>query len=328
MRHTTLAAFAAVTLSAAFASAALAAPKVYVATTNGDDNNPCTTAAPCRFFQKAHDTVDAGGDVYALDVLADYGPITITKAINIYSPTQDPGNRASISVATGAAITVNAGPNDVVTLLNLQLDGQGTAENGVLFNSGRELQIFGGVMRRFQAGAPNGFGIKFVPSNSGAKLLVQDSTFNGNGNAASNTGGGIQVTPTSNGGAQILLTRVRSQLNSFGFAIDTSSAASGGVNAVIDGGAYHFNRADGIIIVGSANAGIALLVKDALSFANTGYGIRAFGASTTARVYSSSFVGNGFGAATANSGAILSYGNNVVDANSSNNGLPATTPQK
>ena len=43
-------------------------------------------------------------------------------------------------------MTVNAGSGDTVTLINMQLDGQSAAANGIQFNSGFELRVFGGVM--------------------------------------------------------------------------------------------------------------------------------------------------------------------------------------
>jgi hypothetical protein len=289
---------------------------------DGSDSNACTLIAPCKTLQKAHDVTDDGGSIYALDATADYGQLTITKGITIYAPTNDPSQRPSISVGSGNAVTVNASSGDTVTLINMQLDGQGTAGNGIQFNSGFELRVFGGVMRRFKAGAPNGFGIKFTPSAL-SKLLVQESTLIGNGGAT--TGGGIQVAPTG-GGAQVLLSRIRSELNGFGFAIDTSgSPPNSGVNAVIVGGEIHANRMDGVVVTGSAPAGV--LLKDTTVFANAGYGVRAIGPNISARLYQANIAGNGTGVAAVNSGAVLSYGNNNIDANGTN-GTVTSIPQK
>src|SRR5262245_42597690 len=55
--------------------------RVFVAA-QGLDTNPCTFAQPCRSFQKAHDTVAAGGEINALDP-ADYGILTINKSISV-----------------------------------------------------------------------------------------------------------------------------------------------------------------------------------------------------------------------------------------------------
>ena len=55
--------------------------RVFVAA-QGLDTNPCTFAQPCRTFQKAHDTVAAGGEIDVLDP-AGYGTVLISKAISI-----------------------------------------------------------------------------------------------------------------------------------------------------------------------------------------------------------------------------------------------------
>src|SRR5438034_6164872 len=49
---------------------------------HGVDSNPCTLAAPCRSFQRAHDMTNANGEIDVLDP-AGYGSLTITKAISI-----------------------------------------------------------------------------------------------------------------------------------------------------------------------------------------------------------------------------------------------------
>ena len=58
--------------------------RVFVAS-YGSDSNPCTFGSPCKTFQHAHDVVDAGGEVTAIDS-AGFGPINITKAVTITSP--------------------------------------------------------------------------------------------------------------------------------------------------------------------------------------------------------------------------------------------------
>src|SRR5215475_9339852 len=76
--------------------------RVFVAA-QGSDNNACTFAAPCRSFQKAHDTVAAGGEIIPLDD-AGYGTVSITKSVSISTPS---GIYAGITAASGNGITVN-----------------------------------------------------------------------------------------------------------------------------------------------------------------------------------------------------------------------------
>jgi hypothetical protein len=293
------------------ASSAFAIDPSYVRS-DGSDGAACTLAAPCRTLQKAHDVTDAGGAIYALDATADYGALIITKGITIYPPTGDSSQRPSISVGSGNAVTVNAGSGDTVTLINMQLDGQSAAANGIQFNSGFELRVFGGVMRRFKGAAPNGFGIKFAPAAT-SKLLVQESTLIGNGTAS--TGGGVQINPQSGGAAQVLLSHIRSELNAYGVAIDTTGSTNG-VNATFPGGEIHANRQDGAIIVGDAPIG--LLVNEATIFSNNGNGVRAIGNNVTARLYHSAILGNSTGVVALGGGTVQSYGNNSIDANGVN----------
>lgn len=322
MRHHSLMILGAIALSGAFAGSASAQNANTYVSSAGTNNANCTISSPCATFQQAHDATLAGGSVYALNQVFDTQALEITKGISFYSVNGDTAGRSFITVTTGEAVTVNAPSNATVTFVNFGFDGSGTANNGILFKSGNELQVYGGVIRRFNAAAPNGFGIAFQPTTV-SKLLVQEPNIIGNG--ATSTGGGIQISPRgSSGGAQVLLSRVRSQLNAFGFAIDTTNS-SNGVNAVIQGGQFHYNRQDGIIVVGGAPIG--LLVKDADVFANGANGVRAIGANVTARLYASGIAGNGTGVASVSGGAVVSYGNNAIDANGTN-GTPALIPQK
>ena len=102
----------------------------------GNDNNPCTRIAPCATFAGALTKTLPGGEIDALDA-GNYGPLIINKAVTIN------GN----SVATIAVedleggILINAGASDVVILRNIELNGLGSAVEGILFDSGKALQI-------------------------------------------------------------------------------------------------------------------------------------------------------------------------------------------
>src|SRR5438477_9591417 len=97
------------------------AQRTFVSAASGDDVNPCTRALPCRNFQAAIAQTTSGGEVVVLDS-GGYGPVTISQAVSLVAP---PGVYAGISVFSGAGITVNAGPSDVVTIRGLTLNGLG-----------------------------------------------------------------------------------------------------------------------------------------------------------------------------------------------------------
>src|SRR5215475_4020090 len=103
----------------------------------GDDANPCSRTAPCKTFAGAISKTAAGGEIDALDP-AGYGALTITKAITIDG---GGGQVASVLVAGTNGIVVQAGPNDVVILRNLRLNGIGSGFNGIRFLSGKDLNV-------------------------------------------------------------------------------------------------------------------------------------------------------------------------------------------
>src|SRR5262249_44005395 len=107
----------------------------------GDDANPCSRTAPCKTFAGAISKTAPGGEIDALDP-AGYGAVTITKAITI-----DGGGAqvASVLVAGTNGIVVQAGPNDVVILRNLRINGiSGSGNggfNGIRFLAGKDLNV-------------------------------------------------------------------------------------------------------------------------------------------------------------------------------------------
>src|SRR3954454_17861644 len=96
----------------------------------GSDGNPCTAASPCATFQAALALTLAGGEIFVLNS-ANYGPVTINKGLTITSE----GAVAGILATSGAAITINAGPNDAVNLRGLGLDGANSGTVGIQFTS-------------------------------------------------------------------------------------------------------------------------------------------------------------------------------------------------
>jgi ureidoacrylate peracid hydrolase len=141
---------------------------VFVAA-QGSDSNPCTLAQPCLTFQHAHDTVAAGG---VIDVLspADYGVVTITKAISIQGH-----GFAGLAVTSGNGITINAGASDKVSLRGLLIDGVGSGSNGIAFSTGVSLDVQECLIRNFTAN-----GINFIAGATSA-LFVADTHVAANG---------------------------------------------------------------------------------------------------------------------------------------------------
>src|SRR6202035_4198960 len=106
----------------------------------GDDVNPCSRTAPCKTFAGAISKTAAGGEINVIDS-GGYGVVTITKSITI-----DGGPFLAGVLATGSnGIVINAGPTDIVTLRNLDINGTNTPSTmdtrGIKFLAGKSLII-------------------------------------------------------------------------------------------------------------------------------------------------------------------------------------------
>jgi Right handed beta helix region len=110
---------------------------------------------------------------------ANYSPVTITKSISIVA---DGGGPAGIILPTGSAITINGEAADVVNLRGLTLDGEGTAGNGIVLNSGGSVTISDCFVRHFQNGI-----VLFGPPNAS----ILNSVMNDNGIGLTVSGRGV-----------------------------------------------------------------------------------------------------------------------------------------
>jgi hypothetical protein len=118
-------------------------PRVFVAS-SGSDVGTCPRSAPCRNFAYAITQVSPGGELVALDT-AGYGPVAVTIPVSIYAA---PGAVASITAVSGDDITINVGPQDVVTLRGLFLNSNGSTR-GIGFDAGGILEIDDTVFTNF-----------------------------------------------------------------------------------------------------------------------------------------------------------------------------------
>jgi len=117
---------------------------------------------------------------------AGYGPMTITQSISIAGIEGAGINHGS----AGAAIAINAGPNDNINLTHLTIDGIKTGTAGIRLNSGGSLTITHCVVRNFVID-----GIRLQPLTGGIKFLIGDTL------VSNNSGNGISVAPRGTGTA-------------------------------------------------------------------------------------------------------------------------------
>ena len=157
----------------------------------GTDSDACALVAPCRTFAFALTQTAAGGEIDVLDP-ADYGTVTITKAVSIVN---DGVGVAAIGAESGNGVTINAGASDSVHLRGLTIEGLGSGANGILFKTGGNLAIENCVIRDF-----SGTGINIAPTGSAAVTGVLSNviTYNNpngiNVNGTALTGSSLNVT--------------------------------------------------------------------------------------------------------------------------------------
>ena len=157
----------------------------------GDDANPCSRTAPCKTFAGAISKTAAGGEIDVLDP-GGFGALTITKGITIDG---GGGFVASTLVAGTNGIVVSAGPNDVVVIRNLSINGISGSGNGGL--SG--IRFIGGAVLHVEKCSIFGFlnhGID-VAQTQNSEVFVKDSyirSLAGDGLRATTTSGQVLVT--------------------------------------------------------------------------------------------------------------------------------------
>ncbi|MCS3765345.1 hypothetical protein [Bradyrhizobium centrosematis] len=283
----------------------------------GDDANPCSRTAPCKTFAGAISKTAAGGEINVIDA-GGFGALTITKSLSIIAQ----GSTAGVLVSGTNGIIVNAGVNDVVVLRGLDINGTFTGLNGVRFLGGAALHIQNCNIRNFQGAPPNGFGVQFAPSNGIAELYVTDTSLSFNGNSATN--GGIGVKPTGSAGANVVLTRSSVENNGTGIIADGSSTSGKLTIMMRDSQTVGNTHAGFLSTKSGTTVAIRVLIDRSLA-GNNGTGIVSDGEGSVVTITGSTVSGNNVGLSATNNGNILSYLNNYVNSNLTNDGATTGT---
>jgi hypothetical protein len=261
----------------------------------GDDANPCSRTAPCKTFAGAISKTAAGGTISVLDP-GGFGAVTITKSITI----EGDGTLASILGAGTNGVVINAAASDTIILRNLIIEGAGTGLNGIRFLNGLALYVQNCTINRFTQK-----GIDFEPTG-GSLLFVKDTVIRNNNFGA---GGGIFIKPGAAGSSAASLDNVNLDRNLIGLRVEGNSRVAV-KNAFISG-----NSNEGILAFTSTGLQPVINVVDSIVTMN-GSGIKADGNGAIVRVGGSSIVNNNAaGWAFANSGQLLTFGDNNLTGN-------------
>jgi hypothetical protein len=258
----------------------------------GDDANPCSRTAPCKTFAGAIGKTAAAGEINVLDP-GGYGAVTITKSISIESQ----GVIAGV-LTTGNGIVVNAGPNDVVVLRGLTINGVNSpgAYDGISFVGGKVLKIDDCHIAEFGRR-----GINIAPTLNSVQVFITNTR------VAAALANGIYVAPANGFKAQVTLDNVAIVQNmDYGLTAKSGSSIVVRNSTIADNGlvsGYANVRADGT----SAAASI-YLDNVLLSGSTTGI-VSNSGADV--RLSNCSIINNLAGITSAG-GSIMSFGNNRV----------------
>jgi hypothetical protein len=271
----------------------------------GSDSNPCTITQPCQTFAHAYSLTAANGIIAALDP-GKYGPLTITGPITINGN----GWAAVTAPAAGDGFVINAVSGNV-TLIGLEIDGAGAANNGINFSSGSSLTVTNCVLQNFVVtgggGGFSGNGILIAPSSGALDFAVTNTTVSNNANAGLSYLGNLSPT-TVNG----VIDGVTATANAYGFAI---TMGNGSATSITVSNSIASNNSAAGIYADNISAGTMVLSIDNASIGNNSQGVFAFHTAqvTLAR---SVVTGNGTGISNSTSpNSLYTYGDNEINLN-------------
>ena len=296
----------------AHVGAAWAVPATWVAGT-GSDAGACPITAPCRTFQFAHGRTNAGGVINVLSA-GSFGPLTIAKSISIAA---DGVEAAIFGASSGAAIKIQAGAADIVSLRGLTIDLQGSGNIGISFLSGAALHVHNSVIR----GSTDG--IRFAPASGNSELYLADSVI------ATSSSRGVRVEPSGSAGAKVVLDRVRVEnapFSSFGIIISGFST-SGSIKATVRETVTAGNATIGIVASEDGSGTTTVMIDRSASVDNT-TGIQATNAGATILIGDSTVTRNTTGLKPFSGGVINSYGTNKVAGNTNDGAATNIIPMQ
>jgi hypothetical protein len=268
----------------------------------GNDANPCSRTAPCKTFAGAISKTSAGGEISVLDP-GGFGAVTITKSITINGE----GTIGGILAAGVNGVIVNAGPNDVVILRNLSINGAGSGLRGINFLAGGALHVQGCDIHGFNASPA--LGLDFAPS-AASRLFVENTTFRNNGTGV--TGGGIRILPGAAGSAGASMRDVTVDRNVTGIRVGNNGALFIR-DSVIAG-----NSQNGLLVESIGGGAVAAFLDHVSLVANQLSGLVSSGTGAIARITNTTVSGNFVNGLSPVSGQILSFGTNNIDGNGTN----------
>jgi hypothetical protein len=276
----------------------------------GDDTAACTRTAPCKTFTGALVKTAAGGEINVLDS-AGFGSVTINKSITIAAE----GVEASVLASDTNGIVIDAGPNDIVTLRGLDINGLGTGLDGISVLNAGVVHIENCRIENFRGS--QGSGIDIDPASASVtaiRIFIKDTIVRNNGQGI---GGGIYIRPGANVTLKASLDNVRSENNIFGIKVQDFSTVS------IRNSTFAGNAFSGITAVSTGGGLIAVVIDHTATVSNGTTGIISQGPTSTVRISNVTISGNTTGLSPLTGGQIISFGTNN-NAGNGTDGAPTS----
>jgi hypothetical protein len=154
-------------------------------------------------------------------------------------------------------------------------------------------------------------------SSASSNLTVLDTLI------VSNGGNGILVAPNGSANLTAVFNRVEADGNGLAGINVSGSSTSGTVKATVTDSVAAGNNGHGFFAVAAG-----LMVVRSASANNNDVGIAAEGTGATLRVSQSAVTGDTNGWETFTGGSVLSYADNNIDGNSTNQSAPPSIPEK
>jgi hypothetical protein len=299
-----------------FTLALVVAPSLFAQATRtwvsgvGDDANPCSRTAPCKTFAGAISKTAAGGEISVLDP-GGFGAVNITKSITLNGA----GTLASILFSGTNGIIVN-GAGIIVNIKDISLNGGTPTSPGV--NGVRIIQAASVSVLSCDIFNYSNAGI-LDERATGGTLTVRDTTIHNSivfgGNQLTF---GIKQGPAAGSATNRMLIDNTHVFNITGTTAIGIFVTNGG-KAVIKNSSVQ-NTFQGIFVSGSGGAAEALITGT--SVFNNSAGVRTT-AGGTARLDKNVITGN-TDAVQNVGGSLLTFGNNSIAGNTTNNGAGMT----
>jgi hypothetical protein len=285
--------------------------QAFVSAKNGVDVGSCPVTAPCRTITYSLTQAGAGGTVNLVDS-GNYEPFFVNKSVTVQAA---PGIAAVITRNTpGFGVSVETDGVEFVTIRGLILNLPDNLLSGFPPPPSPGFKLVGGGTIVIERCIVRGFTVGIDASMVGS-LYIRDTNISGGTTGMNLSSNYLTLRVTiercqTRGGTALNATTVPSAMIRLSVSDSLFSGGSAGINVAPDA------------------TGFASVTLEHCEVSNSKYGIQAAGAGVAVRVSNSTIIENGMGLTATGGAALLSRGNNTVEANQINSDFTGTYSAK